>query len=125
MPPRGDIDYIIMTNANEEALFWELLSEYRQEYPDLSESEAFGRLVKRLSELVAERKVGIYRVEGGRSYVSPEEYQDLTIDEAQSVLKEEKNWLLPQTATAAMYHLWAQDESYFGQYYGSRNSSES
>lgn len=120
MAPSGDIDYIIMTNANEEAFFGELLLEYRQEYPDLSESEALSRLIKRLSELVSERKVGIYSVEGSRAYISSEQYQDLEIGDALAVINETRNWFHPETATDTAYHLWAQDESYFGEYYGNR-----
>ncbi len=120
MAPSGNIDYIIMTNANEESLFWEVLSEYRQEYPSLSESEALSRLIKRLSELVSERKVGIYSRDGRRSYISSEEYQDLEISDALAVINEKRNWFLPEQATATVYHLWAQDESYFGEYYGNQ-----
>jgi len=40
MAPIRDIDYIIMTNANEESILWHLVSEYRTEFPDLSMPEA-------------------------------------------------------------------------------------
>ena|SRR3990172_7513118 len=117
MTPIGDIDYIIMTNANEDSLLWELLYEYKKEYPDLSASEALNNLKTRLAELVSEGKVGIYSAGAGRSYESPEKYQDLKITEALAVINEEGNWGVSTADTTILNYLWARDENYFGEYY--------
>ena len=115
----GDIDYIIMTNANEDSWLWELLYEYKNEYPNLSASVALSNLKVRLSELVSEGKVGIYRMEAGRSYESPEQYQDLAVPEALAVINKEGSWCVPANDTLILNCLWARDKSYFGKYYGS------
>jgi hypothetical protein len=113
----GDIDYIIMTNANEDSLLWELLYEYKKEYPGLSAPVALNNLMTRLAELVSEGKVGIYSAEAGCSYESPEEYQDLKITEALAVINEEGSWGVPAADTAILNYLWARDENYFSEYY--------
>ena len=118
MTPSGNIDYIVMTNANEESPLWELLLEYKQEYPGLSDSEALSQLMQRISELVSERKVGIYRADVGRQYDSPKEYQDLSINDALAVIKEKRNWQIPEMAITVLHYLYAQDKNYFGEYYG-------
>ena len=119
MAPIGDIDYIIMTNANEEAFLWELLDDYRKDYPGLSAPEALSKLKARLAELVLEGKVGIYNAEAGRSYESADEYKDLKRPEALAAISDDSNWGVPTNDTETLNYLWARDESYFGKYYGS------
>lgn len=117
MAPIVDIDYIIMTNANEDSRLWELLYDYKKEYANLSSSEALNNLKARLTELVSEGKVGIYSMESGRSYESSEEYQDLTVAEALAVINEDRNWDVTTTDSEILKCLYARDRNYFGTYY--------
>jgi hypothetical protein len=114
MAPTGDIDYIIMTNAHEDSFLWEVLADYEKEYPGVPATEALNNLKTRLTELVSDGKVGVYRVEAGRSYESPEEYQDLKISEALAVINEDRNWDVTATETGVRNCLYARDNNYFG-----------
>lgn len=119
MAPIVDIDYIIMTNANEDSRLWELLYDYKKDHPNLSSSEALNNLKARLTELVSEGKVGIYSMESGRSYESSEEYQDLTVAEALAVINEDRNWDVATADSEILKCLYARDRNYFGKCYQS------
>jgi hypothetical protein len=116
MPPTVDIDYIIMTNAHEDSFLWEVLADYEKEYPGVPSSEALNTLKARLIELVSDGKVGVYRVEAGRSYETPEEYHDLKISAALAVINEDPNWDVTATETGVRNCLYARDNNYFGHY---------
>ncbi|MBI1919532.1 MAG: hypothetical protein HYS23_00475 [Geobacter sp.] len=117
MIPIGDIDYIIMTNAHEDSFLWEVFAEYEKEYPGVSAPEALCHLKTRLTELVLEGKAGVYSLETGRCYESPEEYRYLEISEALAVINEDGNWDVPAADTKVLNCLYARDNNYFGNYY--------
>jgi hypothetical protein len=108
-----------MTNAHEDSFLWEVLADYEKEYPGVSAPEALNNLKARLTELMSDGKVGVYSVEAGRSYESPEEYQDLKISEALAVINEDRNWDGTAVDTGVLYCLYARDNNYFGHYYES------
>jgi hypothetical protein len=114
MPPIGDIDYIIMIHASEESFLWELLGEYKKEYPCLSGPIALSNLKTRLCELVLEGKVGIYSMEAGRNYGSQDEYQDLKTSDALAAIQDDGNWAVPPAGTVVLKCLYARDTHYFG-----------
>lgn len=123
MVPSGDIDYIIMTNAHEDSSLWEVLADYEKEYPGVSAPETLNNLRARLTELVSDGRVGVYRVEAGRSYESPEEYQDLKISEALALINEDRNWDATAAETGVRNCLYARDNNYFGHYESTKNES--
>jgi hypothetical protein len=123
MAPAGDIDYIIMTNAHEDSFLWEVLADYEKEYPGVSAPEALNKLKMRLTELVSDGKVGVYSVEAGRSYESPEEYQYLKISQALAVINEDGNWDVAATETEVLNCLYARDDNYFGHYESTKDES--
>jgi len=95
---------------------WELLYDYKKEYPNLSSPEALNNLKARLIELVSEGKVGIYSMEAGRNYESSEEYQNLTVAEALAVINEDRNWDVTTADSEFLKCLYARDRNYFGNY---------
>jgi hypothetical protein len=92
-PSSGDIDYVIMTNAYEESQLAEVLSDYCRQHPNVGESEAQQLLLKRLSDLVREGKIGMYEVENGRTYQFGKEYRDLSTEETLAVILGRNNWV--------------------------------
>ena len=85
----------------------------------MSAPEALNNLKARLTELVSEGKVGVYSMEAGRSYESPEDYQDLKISEALAVINEDGNWDVPAADTGVLNCLYARDDNYFSNNYES------
>lgn len=140
--PSGDIDYIIMTSANEDDRLIELLVCFRGEYPDVPESEARDRLKTRLEQLVLDGKVGIYADDLTRHHMTvgegrrltPEEdaewrrsemaaYRDLSTEDSLQMIRSEEGWAPEvQSDAKAMYYLCAKDPNYFGHYYGNNES---
>ena len=117
--PTGDIDFIIMVSAQEESRFTELLSAYLKEYPELEKSVAQQRLIKRISELVVAGKVGIYECERGLTYLSANDYRDISIDQALGIIRNENNWTWDQqNDERVLYYLFQKDNNYYGQYFG-------
>ena len=55
MIPGDDLESIITTNAVEESHLWGILIDCQQKYPGLSDAEIIGHLIKRLSDLIAEK----------------------------------------------------------------------
>lgn len=109
-PTSGDIDYVIMTNAYEESRLAEVLADYCRQYPEVGKSEAQQLLMKRLSDLVIERKIGMYEAEIGRTYQSSKEYRDLSTEETLAVILMSSNWVwVPNDEARVMHYLFAKD----------------
>lgn len=107
-PSLGDIDFLIMSNAFDESRLAEVLADCCQQFPELGESTAQQLLMKRLSELVSEGKVGIYEVEIGRRYRSSSEYRDLSTGEALAVIQSAMHWgWAPDDEASVMHYLFA------------------
>jgi hypothetical protein len=117
--PIGDIDYVIMSSANDEDSFAELLASFRNEYPGIGQAAAIDRLKVRLEQLLSEGKIGIYESVIGCTYTSESEYRDLSFDEALALIVRAGiwDWEVPSDAKT-LYHLFAKDSTYWGQYYG-------
>jgi hypothetical protein len=56
--PIGDIDYVIMSSANDEDRLAELLASFQDEYPEVERGTAIDRLRVRLEHLRSDGKVG-------------------------------------------------------------------
>lgn len=109
-PSRGDLDHPIMTNAFDESRLAEVLADYCNQHPELGESAAQQLLMKRLSDLVSEGKIGMYEVEIGRSYRSSKEYRDLSTEEALAVIQSGKHWgWAPNDDAKVTHYLFARD----------------
>jgi hypothetical protein len=123
--PRGDIDYVIMSSANDEDRFAELLSSFRNEYAEIEQSAAIDRLRVRLGQLLSDGKIGIYEFVTGRTYTGGSEYRDLSSDEALALMDRADiwEWEVPPDAEV-IYHLFARDSTYWGQYYGEGERAE-
>jgi hypothetical protein len=123
--PRGDIDYVIMSSANDEDRFAELLVSFRNEYPGIEQAAAIERLKIRLERLVSDGKVGIYESVLGRTYTSGSEYRELPSDEALALIRSAGIWEWEAPSDAkAIYYLFAKDSTYWGQYYGEGRKGE-
>lgn len=117
--PSGDIDYVIMSSANDEDRFAELLASFRSEYPEIERAEAIDRLKMRLEQLISDGKVGIYESVIERTDTSESEYRDLPSDEALSLIGSAEIWEWDVSSDVkGLYYLFAKDSSYWGKYYG-------
>jgi len=116
--PRGDIDYILMANAQDESGLVEVINDYLQEYPHVGKPQAQELLVKRLSELVVEGKIGVYEFEHGRHYPSADDYRDLSTADALVLINNTENWNPKQIEKITLSHcLFQKDPNYFGKYF--------
>jgi len=117
--PSGDIDYVIMSSANDEDRPAELLSSFRHEYPEIERTAAIDHLRLRLGQLLSDGKVGIYERVIGRTYAAGSEYRDLSCDEALGLIERADIWEWEVPSDAGVIHyLFAQDEAYWGEYHG-------
>lgn len=117
--PSGDIDYVIMSSANDEDRFAELLASFRNEYPEIDRAAAINRLKIRLEQLISDGKVGIYESVMEGTGTTGSEYRDLPSDEALSLIGSAEIWEWEESSDVkGLYYLFAKDSSYWGKYYG-------
>lgn len=112
MIPGDDLEPIITTNAIEESHLWGLLIDCKQKYPGLSDPVIMGYLIKRLSEMISEKKIGIYSYEAGRVYNTSEEYQVLQKHDALAVVNDARNWVCPDAEITIHHALWMCEEGF-------------
>ena len=113
MIKQPDLDETIMINAHEESLLWELLSDFRKKHPKLSETVAQAKLKSRLSVLLKEQKVGMYSMELGKRIETPKDFPELNEEQAIAAIEDKQCWLVPNSASKVLIHLWAKDNEYF------------
>jgi hypothetical protein len=125
LKPIGDIDYLIMSSANDEDRLAELLASFQGEYPEVERRTAIDRLKMRLEQLLSDGKVGIYESATERACPGGNKSRDLGVDEAIALIGRAEiwEWAVP-TDSVGVYHLFARDSTYWGRYYGGGEKDE-
>lgn len=119
---KPDIDYVIMSSANDEDRLAELLASFRNAYPEMEQAAAIDRLKVRLERLLLDGKVGICESEIGRAYTSKSEYRDLPTEEAVALIGRAGIWGWEVFSDArSIYYLFAKDLSYWGSAHGEKD----
>jgi hypothetical protein len=97
-----DLDYLVDVNVREEAYLYELLTQHRAEWPEISDAEALGRLQVKLLERLRSGGIGIYI----EKWAEPTSRRDLSVTEAASAIGDTQNWLEPSTPTEWFHYVY-------------------
>lgn len=85
---RSDLEDFIEISTKERSSFFELLTEHRQKWPQVTDHNAKVRLRTILVERIEERVLSVY----AERWAEADSRQDLTSEEAIRAVYEEDNW---------------------------------